>query len=85
MVIKRMSRSIRLISFFVLLKLLFFNNFTYASNEETFDVWLQSYKKYALSKGISKERKRTPDPSVADELRVRKRTKKVPLCVLREG
>ena len=53
MVIKRMSRSIRLISFFVLLKLLFFNNFTYASNEETFDVWLQSYKKYALSNGVS--------------------------------
>ena len=48
-----MSRSIRLISFFVLLKLLFFNNFTYASNEETFDVWLQSYKKYALSNGVS--------------------------------
>ena len=53
MVIKRMSRSIRLISFFVLLKLLFFNNFTYASNEETFDVWLQSYKKYALSNGVA--------------------------------
>ena len=55
MVIKYMLSiyKILIISFFF--KIFFINTYFVASAEETFDVWLSSYKKFAQTKGITQE------------------------------
>ena len=55
MVINQMPSTYKIFIFSLLFKILFINaNFTVIA-EETFDVWLSSYKKFALEKGVSQD------------------------------
>ena len=45
----------KIFNLLLILKILLFVNLSAANSEENFDSWLESYKKFAISKGISKK------------------------------
>ena len=50
-----MSSINKIFIFFIIFKILFVNNAFIVNAEESFDVWLSSYKKFALKNDISQE------------------------------
>ena len=50
-----MTFNYNIITFFLVLKVLLICSVSVASSDESFNVWLSSYKKFALKKGVSQE------------------------------
>ena len=50
-----MSFNCKTITFFLVLKVLFFGHVETANSDDNFKVWLSSYKKFAMENGVSKE------------------------------